>query len=193
MRKSKNVKKIRRIILLTIIILILLFILGIVLLKNITEAEKNIYTSPTPVNTEGWLGYKNMLSDVYKGSKDTYQISTKIQQVFEIYIPVIKDKILELDNTDEILEYYEANTEYINNKLCIKNKDEFEKIINHLLGLECDLSVLDYCIYLEGSYKKKEGYEIITFSIYYTDNKKITLDALISGEYNNMNVELKIH
>lgn len=191
MRKNKNQRKNKKKIIL-ISLLVLLLVLCIVLIKILSKTENKVYAEPTPVNTEGWMGYKNSAADAYHGSKDALEINTRIKQVFEVYIPVIGEELKELNTSDKISDYYESKTEYINNRLCIKDKTEFEKFVTKLLELDCDLSKLNYCVYAEDSYKVLKDYESITFSIYYTEDKLISLDALIYDDF-NLNLELRVH
>ena len=189
-KRTKKLNK-RKILILILIVLIILIICLVVMKKKLKTSIEN--PPVTPVNTDGWLGYKNTLSDVYEGNKNTLEINTKIKQVFEIYIPTISDKIAMLETENDISNFYKENTEYINDKLCIKNEKEFNKIINYLLDLNVDLEKLNYCIYLEGSYNQIGNEESLSFVIYYTEDKKITFDIIITGTYSDTNVELKLH
>lgn len=189
--KKKKINK-RKLIIISLILLIILFIICFAVMKKMSQ--QNIKDTPLiPVNTESWLGYKNTLSDVYKGNKNTLEINTKIKQVFEIYIPTISDKLLLLESEKEISDFYNENKEYINNKMCIKNENEFNKIIKYLLDLNVDLEKLNYCIYLEGSYKDKGNEECLSLVIYYTEEKKISFEVIITGTYNDTDIELRLY
>lgn len=188
---NKKINK-RKLIIAIIILLIILLIMFLIVMKILSQSKVKD-SQVMPVNTEGWLGYKNKLSDVYEGNKDTLEISTKIKQIFEIYIPTMSNEIVLLKTDEQISNFYNEHTEYINNRMCIKNEEEFNQIIKELLELKVDLNRLNYCIYLEGSYKKEGSNEKIGFAIYYSEDKRIVFDAIISEKNNNIDLELKLY
>ena len=182
----------RKAIIFILICLILLIILCVFLINRLRN-PKPVYEDPVPVETDEWLGYNNTVSDVYEGDVDSLEIHNKIKQTFEIYLPIMKDDLITFNTDREIENYYTKNEEDINDELCIKNVEEFKKLISELENIGEDIENINYCEFQEGSYQKQDNYEVITFRVAYGDDKTITFDAYIYGFVDReLNLELKV-
>ena len=178
---SKKISKRRRTLFILVMLLILFMILLIFIIKK-DKLKKEIESMEVP--NGHYYNYKipaaNSVSDVYKGDIPAYKISNKVEMIFQMYLPLAYNDVVNMTD-EELVQYYEKDKESIVAMTGLETPEEYITFIRDALKVGCDFSEYALLIYQKGSYTKNGNEETIKLMIQYKNgnylNATMHIDA----------------
>lgn len=182
--KNKVISKILGILLVILVVLI-------IILSIANYITKSKYKDRSVHDLSNILSFTNSLTDIYNGDVPSYKISSRVQMLFETYLPMISDEIVGKSDS-ELSKYFEKDSERIYLNTGIKNKQEFVEFAKGFQNLNCTLSEFKELTYLENSYKNiNSGEESIQIKVKYKNNIELQYKVYIQ-KVNNDDCTIKL-
>ena len=172
-----------RMILIVCIVMLLISIIGLSIYsinKNKQAEDEYVMEKPIEEALEGKL-YPNNFTEfyfAYKGRISTNDIYTKLYEIVEVGIPKLNLDVKNLDSDEKINNYYN-DEDYIEDTICIGNKDYFKKLVKILR--DNNVSKLEYTIseIKESTTKVYRDRTEFYMDIDYKDSNTITLKVVV--------------
>lgn len=191
-------KKIRIILIIFIVInIIALFtIISVINNSNREKENQNLaqnVTDATETTSDGKEveGFKNVsvLYQNYKGYIPKSEIAGKIEKVVDQYFPIIYKHMIE--NKESREEYFNKYKASIKNRFGITESNDFNKLVEEIGKINCDIS--DYISYelLEDSFEIEGNYTKAKLIYTYSNGQKIQLDLYILNDESDTELEYK--
>ena len=172
-----------RMILIVCIVMLLISIIGLSIYsinKNKQAEDEYVMEKPIEEALEGKL-YPNNFTEfyfAYKGRISTNDIYTKLYEIVEVGIPKLNLDVKNLDSDEKINNYYN-DEDYIKDTICIGNKDNFKKLVKILR--DNNVSKLEYTIseIKESTTRVYSDRTEFYMDIDYKDSNTITLKVVV--------------
>lgn len=187
-KKQKN-SKIKLILAVVLIIIFILIVILSILLRKPTSLElsleklKYINSSDVEQWDDGTFYPDNSaaLGRAYEGNLTVMNIGKSMYYVANDVLPKYYEKLKD-SSKDEIIKYFERESETIYTDLAIKKQDTFVKLVSALQELkENELKLSSYRIDLD-SIKKGGSYTKVNLYVTYSNNEEICLNVKINNK-----------